>query len=135
MLELVDLLVSEEGAIEVARGAIMKARRALLWAMMVIVGVSGAAVPFVGAETGLAVRSVRGEVVAVNVKDSPQVIVVKAMTPDKKELIVGATVDSGAEITRGSQRITLEDIKVGESAQLTYTKNPDGLVARSIRVR
>ncbi len=113
----------------------MKARRGLFWALMVILGVSGAAVPFAGAETGPAVRSVRGEVVAVNVKDSPQVIVVKAMTPDRKELIVGATVDSGAEITRGSQRITLKDIKVGESAQLTYTKNPDGLVARSIRVR
>ena len=109
----------------------MKAQWALVWMAMVIMGVSGVVVPVAGAE----VRSVRGQVVAVNVTDSPQVIVVKAMTPDKKELIVGATVDSGAEITRGNQRITLKDIKIGESAQLTYTKSPDGLAVRSIRVR
>ncbi len=113
----------------------MKARQALFFALLVIVGVSGPAVPLAGAETGPGVRSVRGQVVAVNVKDMPQVIVIKAMTADKKELIVGATVDSGAEIVRGSQRVALKDIKVGESVQLTYSKNPDGLVARSIRVR
>jgi hypothetical protein len=126
-----DSSIGEEQAIEAARGAIMKARWVLIWMSMVILGLSGAAVPDAGAE----VRSVRGQVVAVNVTDSPQVIVVKAMTPDKKELIVGATVDSGAEITRGNQRITLKDVKVGESAQLTYTKSPDGLAARSIRIR
>lgn len=80
-------------------------------------------------------RSVRGEVVAVNVKDSPPVIVLKAMTANHEELIVGATVDSGTVITRGKERVTLGAIKVGEQAAMTYLKNPDGLAARSIHVR
>lgn len=79
--------------------------------------------------------TVKGEVVAVNLKVDPQVIVVKAMTRNKQELIVGATIEKGATITRGSRPVKLADIKVGEAVDLTYLKNADGLVARSIHVR
>lgn len=82
-----------------------------------------------------AVRTVRGEVVAVNIKDSPQVIVVKAMTAKRQELIVGATVESGTAITRGKARVSLDSIKIGDSVALTYVKSLDGLAARSIHVR
>ncbi|MEW6248775.1 MAG: hypothetical protein AB1555_18990 [Nitrospirota bacterium] len=81
------------------------------------------------------VHRVQGQVVAVNVKDKPPVIVVKAMTAKKQELIVGATVQANASITRGKKPVTLADIKEGETVDLTYVKNPDGLVAQSIRVR
>lgn len=81
------------------------------------------------------VRTVRGEVIAVTVSDTPQVIVVKTMTAAKKEMIVGATVESGAAVTRGKVRITLADIKVGETVELKYIKNTDGLVAKSIHAR
>ena len=81
------------------------------------------------------VRSVRGEVVAVNVTDTPNVIVVKTMTGKNQELIVGATVGSRTEILRGRQHVSLQDIKVGESVNLNYVKGPGGLEARSIRVR
>lgn len=81
------------------------------------------------------VRSVRGEVVAVTVNDTPQVIVVKAMTGGKKEMIVGATVESGTVVTRGKDRVSLGDVKVGESVELKYIKNADGLVAKSVHVR
>jgi len=82
-----------------------------------------------------AVRTVRGEVIAVTVNESPQIIVMKTITAGKKEMIVGATVDSGAAVTRGKTRVTLADIKVGETVELKYTKNPDGLVAKSIHAR
>ncbi len=85
--------------------------------------------------SGSPVRRVQGQVVAVNVKDTPSVIVVKTMTAKKQELIVGATVEANASITRGKTPVTLADIKEGETVDLTYVKNPDGLVAQSIRVR
>ncbi|MBI3806508.1 MAG: hypothetical protein HY281_03190 [Nitrospirae bacterium] len=80
-------------------------------------------------------RTLQGEVVAINVTDFPQVIVVKAMTVKKQELIVGAVVESGTVITRGAQRVTLDNLKVGESVAITYLKGPDGLVAHSIHAK
>lgn len=81
-------------------------------------------------------RAVRGEVVAVNLTDSPQVIVITAKVGKKQEeMVVGATVESGAEILRGKDRITLGDIKVGQTVELTYVKDEKGLTARSIRVK
>ena len=82
-----------------------------------------------------AVRTVRGEVIAVTLNESPQVIVMKTMTAAKKEMIVGATVDSGAAVTRGQDHVTLADIKVGETVELKYVKNADGLVAKSVHAR
>jgi len=38
-------------------------------------------------------------------------------------------------ITRGNERVTLGAIKVGEQAAMSYLKNPNGLLARSIHVR
>jgi hypothetical protein len=81
------------------------------------------------------VRTVRGEVIAVTVNESPQVIVVKTMTAAKKEMIVGAIVESGAAVTRGKNRVTLADIKVGETVELKYIKNADGLLAKSVHAR
>ena len=110
-----------------------KQNRLLARALVILVaGVVGtfALVPAAASE-----RTVRGEVVAVNVQDSPPVIVLKTMTANNEELIVGATVDSGTVITRGKERVTLGAIKVGEEAAMTYLKNPNGLLARSIHVR
>jgi len=74
-------------------------------------------------------------VVAVNLKVKPQIIVVKAMTQNKQELIVGATIGKGATIIRGEKPVKLADIKIGEAVDLTYLKHADGLVARSIHLR
>jgi hypothetical protein len=82
-----------------------------------------------------AVRSVQGEVIAVTVDDTPQIIVVKTVIGTKKEMIVGATVESGTVITRGKNRVSLADVKVGEKVELKYIKNAEGLVAKSVRVR
>ena len=107
-------------------------RSTALWG--IIVAVTLVAMPIVvAAKDGS--RSVRGKVVAVNVTDHPNVIVVKVMTASHKEMTVGATVGLETDITRGNERVELKDIKVGESVELHYDKNPDGLAARSIRVR
>ncbi len=77
----------------------------------------------------------RGQVVAVNVQDIPNVIVVKSLTAKKREMIVGAIVDADVKIMRGNRHVSLENIKIGESVDLVYVKTPEGLVARSIRIR
>jgi hypothetical protein len=80
-------------------------------------------------------RIVRGEVVAVNLKDDPHVIVVKVTMLNKEELIVGATVSPDTQVTRGKQSVALADIQMGERVVLGYLKQPDGLTARSIHVQ
>jgi hypothetical protein len=80
-------------------------------------------------------RTVRGEVVATNLKDTPQTIVVRVLLPNKDELTVGASVPPDTRITRAKRPATLADIKVGESVDLTYGKTRDGLVAQGIHVR
>lgn len=112
----------------------VRGNRTPLW-LVVFLGFAWAVLLSSHVASGQTVRTVRGEVVAINVNDSPNVIVVKTMTVTNKELIVGATVESGAEITRGSKPVSLSAIKVGESVVLTYIKNENGLIARSVHVR
>ena len=80
-------------------------------------------------------RVVRGEVVAVNVKADPNVIVVSVILPNKEELIVGTTVPPGTEVTRKAKAVPLADVKSGENVILSYLKNATGLVARSVHVQ
>lgn len=102
---------------------------------MLVVAMALVLVPFANAASEGKVLTVKGNVVAINLKVDPQIIVVKAMTQNKQELIVGATLEKGATITRGNKQVKLADIKVGEAVDLTYLKSADGLVARSIHVR
>jgi len=80
-------------------------------------------------------RTVRGTVTATNPTVNPQTIVIQVMQPNKEELIVGARVPTEARITRGKKTIRLAELKVGEKAEVTYLKSPDGLIAQSIHVR
>lgn len=104
-----------------------------LCAILTVAGMIG--VMGLVAEADQPARTVKGEVVAVNVADSPPVIVVKAVTAKKQELIVGAVVESGTVITRGAKKVTLDNLKLGETASVTYVKNDEGLVARAIHVQ
>lgn len=80
-------------------------------------------------------RTVRGTVMAANPAVDPQTIVVKVILPDKEELVVGARVPTDTKITRGTRVTRLAELKVGEAAEMTYLKSPDGLIAQSIHVR
>lgn len=113
------------------------ARTSVRWSWGIVMGLAviGAVVASAQAESKTAARTVRGEVVAINVQDSPNTIVVKAMKGSKEELIVGATVGADTKIVRGKQKIGLDALKMGESVDLSYVKQDDGLVARSIQAR
>ncbi len=80
-------------------------------------------------------RTVQGTVVATNVDVDPQIIVVEVVLPTEVELVVGARVATDTKILKGKQAARLADIQVGEKADITYVKTPDGLIARSIHVR
>lgn len=81
------------------------------------------------------VRTVRGQVVAVNGSASPPVIVVTVPIGKDDALVVGATVPNGTDISRGARKVTLEDVKVGETVVISYVKHEGGLSARSIHAR
>lgn len=105
------------------------------WSVLAVVGMVGMTAPGAGAASDAALRTVRGEVVAVNAADHPQVIVIKSMTAKKEELIVGAVVEAGTVITRGKRKVTLDNLKVGEPVDVACLKLEDGLVARSIHAK
>jgi hypothetical protein len=88
---------------------------------------------FPAAAADVALRTVRGDIVAVNSADTPPVIVLKTETPKHEELIVGAIVDGQTVILRGDQAATLGELKPGEPVTLRYLKTEHGLVARLIR--
>jgi hypothetical protein len=89
----------------------------------------------VTAAPNVMVRTVRGEVVATNLNDTPHTIVVRVLLPNKDELTVGVSVPPETRITRAKRPATLADIKVGEPVDLTYRRNPAGLAAQAIAVR
>lgn len=89
-------------------------------------GVSTAAAP--------STRTVHGELEAVNLTASPNIIVVKVMLPTKEDMIVGAGVGPDVRIARRKKAIALSDLKIGEPVTITYVKDENGLTARSIRV-
>lgn len=118
----------------------MNGKIALVAAMHVFLGtllgwVGWVAPTPVMADQGMSVRWATGQVVAVNTKDTPNVIVISATTAKNEELIVGATVGGQVPVTRGKQAVTLQEIQVGESVTLKYVKTLEGLEARSIHVR
>ena len=105
------------------------------WTLTITLGLTGV----IGSSIAIAAESmphtVRGVVVATNLTDTPHTIVVKVLLPNKEELIVGARVPADIKITRDTHAAKLADLKVGEAAEITYLKSPDGLTARSIHVR
>lgn len=77
---------------------------------------------------------VQGHVVAVNVTDQPNMIVVKTPVTNRSDMTVGATVTAQTKILRRGKRVGLHTIRVGETVWLTYVKRRDGVVARLIQL-
>jgi drug/metabolite transporter superfamily protein YnfA len=78
---------------------------------------------------------VHGQVVAVNVSQSAQMIVVKTPLSKHNDMTVGAKVSAQTKITRKGKRISLQHVSVGEGVWLTYVKQRDGVFARIIQVQ
>jgi hypothetical protein len=78
---------------------------------------------------------VHGQVVTVNVAQTPHMIVVKTPLTKHDDMTVGAKVTAKTKIVRKGKQIKLQTIKVGEVVWLTYVKQRDGVFARIIRVQ
>jgi hypothetical protein len=78
---------------------------------------------------------VRGQVMAVNIAQSPHMIVVKTPLTKHDDMTVGAKVTGQTRIVRKGKQIALQTIRVGEMVWLTYVKQRDGVFARIIQVQ
>jgi hypothetical protein len=74
-------------------------------------------------------------VIAVNVAQTPHMIVVKTPLTKHNDMTVGAKVTAESRIIRKGKRIALQTIRVGEMVWLTYVKQRDGVFARLIQVQ
>lgn len=91
--------------------------------------------PVAAEAAGEGPQRMQGEVVAINSLDSPAILVMKALTQQKEELIVGALVQPGTRISRGGREVSLGAIKLGDTVVLTYVKKAEGASAVAIQVR
>jgi hypothetical protein len=78
---------------------------------------------------------VHGQVIAVNITQTPHMIVVKTPLTTHDDMTVGAKITSQTRIVRKGKRIALQAIKVGEKVWLTYIKQRDGVFAQIIQTQ
>ena len=78
---------------------------------------------------------IHGQVTAVNVAQTPHLIVVKTPLSKHNDMTVGAKVTAQTRIVRKGKRIALQTISVGDMVWLTYVKQRDGVFARNIQVQ
>jgi hypothetical protein len=78
---------------------------------------------------------VHGQVVAVNLVQTPHMIVIKTPLSKQDDMTVGAKVTAQTKIVRKGKRIMLQTISVGAAVWLTYIKKKDGLFAQVIQVQ
>jgi hypothetical protein len=78
---------------------------------------------------------VHGQVIAVNIVQTPHLIVIKTPLTKQDDMTVGAKVTAQTKIIRKGSRVTLQTIRVGEGVWLTYVKQLDGVFARIIQVQ
>jgi hypothetical protein len=105
----------------------------ILWCFLVAL-MGYVAEPLYAMEESL--HTATGSVAAINTKDSPPTILVMGKAAMSNEVVtIGAVVKNDAKIMRGTQRIALDRIRVGEEVTITYVKSRHGLRARSIVAR
>ena len=78
---------------------------------------------------------VHGQVTAVNITQSPHMIVVKTPLNKHDDMTVGAKVTGQTRIVRKGKQVALQTIRVGEMVWLTYVKQRDGVFARIIQAK
>ena len=94
--------------------------------------------PFIPADSEAAegrTYRVHGQVVAVNLDQTPHMIVIKTPLSTHDDMTVGAKVTAQTKIVRKGKRIMLQTINVGAAVWLTYIKKKDGVFARVIQVQ
>ena len=97
----------------------------------------------IGHVTGLSLSSVeasdnaaklQGEVMSLNTKEVPQILVMRVMTKAGAEMVVGALVDDKTRIEKKGKSVTLEQLVEGDRVTLTYKKTKEGALARTITI-
>jgi hypothetical protein len=78
---------------------------------------------------------VHGQVVAVNLVQTPHMIVIKTPLSTHDDMTVGAKVTTQTKIVRKGKRVAIQTIGVGADVWLTYIKKKDGVFARVIQVQ
>jgi hypothetical protein len=78
---------------------------------------------------------VHGQVVALNLAQTPHMIVIKTPLGRHDDMTVEAKVTAQTKIMRKGKRITLQTVSVGAAVWLTYMKKKDGVFARAIQVQ
>lgn len=78
---------------------------------------------------------VQGQVVAVIVAQTPQMIVVKTPLSKRNDMTVGANVTAQTKILRRGKRVALQTARVGETVKLIYVKKRDGVFAQVIQLQ
>lgn len=81
------------------------------------------------------VRTFQGRVVAINQAVTPPVIVVESKVGKDDAFVVGATVGPATDISRGTKKVDLGNLKVGETVIISFSKTEQGHAARSIHAR
>ncbi len=80
-------------------------------------------------------RIFQGKVVAINQAANPPVIVVESKVGKDDTFVVGATVGPSTDISRGTKKVGLDGLKVGETVIISFIKTEQGHAARSIHAR
>ena len=109
--------------------------KAYILSVALACGLASITIPVTSRSAETIPRTVRGTVVAADATVDPPTIVVQVLLPHNETLVVGARVPADARIMRGKQAARLADVKVGETADITYLKTADGLIAQSVHVR
>jgi len=92
-------------------------------------------IPLISEAAGGRSYRVHGQVTAVNVSQSPYMIVVKTPLSKQNDMTVGARISAQTKIMRKGKRISLQQINVGEAVWLTYVKQRDGVFARLVQAQ
>ena len=101
---------------------------------LLLVGQFVAYFPSIGEATDKIV-TLKGDVLAVNAKDSPQILMMQVLVMGGKEMIVGALVQDDTKISRKGKSVTLGQVTEGDTIVLTYERTKEGALARTITVR
>lgn len=76
----------------------------------------------------------RGEIMALNTQEVPQIMVMRVVTKTGAEMVVGALVDDKTRIEKKGKSVTLGQLIEGEMVTLTYRKTKEGALARTITI-
>lgn len=76
----------------------------------------------------------QGEVIALNTKEAPQILVMRVLTKTGAVMVVGALVDAQTKIEKKGKSVPLDQLREGERVTLTYKKTKEGALARTITI-